>query len=173
MARFALPLLAALAVPLLLACGRDGPADGERTASPSVRPGSGAAAPLPAPRHPPFQQPMSEDAQVAELVTGAPLPASFPGDLPVPGDARRVAAFDGGPQHSTVAYEAPRGVQQLLVDVEQGYLGAGWEVQVSRGSGQGLVYARRPDNVILVAVTPSDSGGSRIEVSSITGEAAR
>ena len=171
--RFALPLLAALIVPLLPACGEDGSGDGEQTASGRLRPGSSAEAPVPAPPGQPFQQGMSKDTEVVRLVPGAPLPESFPSDLPAPSDAQQVAAFDGGPQHSTVAYEARRGVQQVLRDLEQGYLGAGWQVQVSSGSGRGLVFAQKLDHVVMADVSPTDSGGSRIEVSSITGEAVR
>jgi len=127
----------------------------------------------PAPPRPPYRTRTPEEAQVAKLVPGAPMPKSFPGDLPVPSDAQPVAAFDGGPERATVAYESPHDVQRVLSDLEQGYLGAGWEVQVASGKGQALIWARKPDHIVMAAVTPTSSGGTRIEVSSMSGKAAK
>ena len=147
----------------------EAPAPAQRKLAKPTRP-RGPAPPAPARR--PFEQRSSEEA-VVELVPGAPVPESFPRDLPLPSGAQPVAAFDGGQRRSTVAYEMPGQVLQVAAELEQGYRGAGWEVQVASGNSQALIMARRSGQVVMATVMPSDSGGTRIEVSSMPGQAAQ
>ena len=127
----------------------------------------------PAPVRRPFKQNPPQQPLVVKLVPGAPVPESFPRDLPLPSGAQQVAAFDGGRQHSTVAYEVPGPMHEVITELERGYRGAGWEVEVASGQGQALIMAQRSDHIIMADVTPGDDGGTRLEVSSVAGPAAQ
>ena len=177
MARNGTRLAAACGLALCLifaaACGGS---DERESASPETAPPAQpsaepeAAPPAESTQSAPIPEADAERGRLAKgehptAVAGAPTPASYGSDLPIPPGGTQVAAYDGGENMGMVVYESPEEVDAIINGLTDAYRADGWEIGISQvHETQGLILAQREDQIISAILETLPDGKRKVEV---------
>lgn len=155
-------ILAALALPLALACGGEAPKPPDPAPAPAAD-----ARPAPPAQAPPAANTQEPDGTVVATVRGTDgrsfdaefgkegqLPRDFPADVPLYGEARPMSSM-ASVEHGTIvnlrSHDAP---DRIFAWYKERYLASGWEIEHdSVERGRSLVAARKGNRLSSVSIT--------------------